>query len=35
VVCPTITFGRAGRVTGSTVGPLDEPALERWLRRIE
>ena len=35
VVCPTITFGRAGRVTGSTVGPLGAGALEGWLRRIE
>jgi hypothetical protein len=35
VVCPTITFGRAGRVTGSTVGPLDAAGLERWVGRIE
>jgi hypothetical protein len=35
VVCPTITFGRAGRVTGSTVGPLDAAGLESWVRRIE
>ena len=29
VVCPTITYVRAGgRVAGSTVGPLDEAALE-------
>ena len=35
VVCPTITFGRAGRVTGSTVGPLDDAALDAWVRRIE
>ena len=36
VVCPTITFVRAGgRVAGSTVGPLGEEALENWVRRIE
>ena len=35
VVCPTISFGRAGQVTGSTVGPLDQAALEAWLQRIE
>ena len=36
VVCPTITYVRAGgRVAGSTVGPLDEAALEDWVERIE
>jgi hypothetical protein len=36
VICPTITFVRAGgRVAGSTVGPLGEAALEDWVARIE
>ncbi|MDA0165762.1 hypothetical protein OM076_36185 [Solirubrobacter ginsenosidimutans] len=36
VVCPTITYARAGgQVAGSTVGPLDEEALEHWVGRIE
>ena len=36
VVCPTITYVRArGQVAGSTVGPLDEEALEHWVGRIE
>ena len=35
VVCPTITFVRAGgKVAGSTVGPLGEQALEGWVQRI-
>jgi hypothetical protein len=35
VVCPTITFVRAGgRVQGSTVGPLGEQELEAWVQRI-
>jgi hypothetical protein len=35
VVCPTITFVRAGgKVAGSTVGPLGEQALEAWVQRI-
>jgi hypothetical protein len=36
VLCPTITFAsRGGRVAGSTVGPLDDADVERWVRRIE
>jgi hypothetical protein len=36
VVCPTITYVRShGRVAGSTVGPLDERALDNWVARIE
>jgi hypothetical protein len=36
VVCPTITYVRiGGKVAGSTVGPLGEDAIERWVRRIE
>jgi hypothetical protein len=36
VVCPTITYvRRGGQVAGSTVGPLDERALENWVARIE
>jgi hypothetical protein len=36
VVCPTITFVRAGgEVAGSTVGPQTDAALERWVGRIE
>jgi hypothetical protein len=36
VVCPTITYVRSGgRVAGSTVGPLDEQALDNWVARIE
>jgi hypothetical protein len=35
VVCPTITFVRAGgKVAGSTVGPLGEQAIEGWVQRI-
>jgi hypothetical protein len=35
VVCPTITFVRAGgTVAGSTVGPLGEQAIEGWVARI-
>ena len=35
VVCPTITFvARGGRVAGSTVGALDDAALESWVKRI-
>jgi hypothetical protein len=35
VVCPTITFVRAGgKVAGSTVGPLGEQAIESWVQRI-
>jgi hypothetical protein len=35
VVCPTITFVRAGgKVAGSTVGPLGEQAIEGWVARI-
>jgi hypothetical protein len=36
VVCPTITYVRGGgQVAGSTVGPLDERALDNWVARIE
>jgi hypothetical protein len=36
VVCPTITYVHSGgRVAGSTVGPLDEEALDNWVVRIE
>jgi len=35
VVCPTLTFvARGGRVAGSTVGALDDAALESWVKRI-
>ena len=35
VVCPTLTFvARGGRVEGSTVGALDDAALESWVKRI-
>lgn len=36
VVCPTITYvGAGGRVAGSTVGPVGEEEIERWVERIE
>jgi hypothetical protein len=36
VVCPTITYVRSGgEIAGSTVGPLDDAALEEWVARIE
>jgi hypothetical protein len=35
VVCPTITYvRRGGKVAGSSVGPLDEDAVEGWVERI-
>jgi hypothetical protein len=36
VVCPTIVFARrGGRVLESTVGPLDDAAVERRVRQLE
>jgi hypothetical protein len=36
VVCPTIVFAhRGGQVLESTVGPLDEAAVERRVRQLE
>jgi hypothetical protein len=35
VVCPTITYvARGGTVAGSTVGPIGEGEIERWVARI-
>jgi hypothetical protein len=36
VVCPTITYvAPGGRVVGSTVGPVDDAEVERWVGRID